>query len=156
MNYWNPYMNNDVSYDEGYDVDEKFVDEMTRNENNPNPPAPPTMPPAPPTMPAALPPMPVVHTYFPSCGCHPIPTWHGTIPWQTGEMTSVADMGSPDMGTSMPMGTMAPMTGMPVPMEGTMAPMMGAQMPFSYGPSYYGMPPYTYGYVTSPGYYPYR
>lgn len=139
MNDWNPYFNDHYLYDEGYDVDE-----WGRDENHS---------PVFPAMPAAQT-MPATYTHS-SCGCQSTPMWHGATPWMGGAYP-MTDMGSPNMGvimspgkapmSSMPMMPGAPATGTVFPMPGTTAQMPMGQMSYPYGPSYYEMPPFPYGY----------
>lgn len=128
MNNWNPYMNDAHFYDEGYDVDD-----VMRDENYPT---------ALPTVQMKT----TAYAHVPSCGCHSTPMWHGAAP-------SIMEgaYGSPDAGATMlpstvPMENMsmllgAPMMGPTYPTTCTMMPMA-----YPYGPSYYGMPSYPYGY----------
>ncbi|MCL6586096.1 MAG: hypothetical protein K6T72_06150 [Anoxybacillus sp.] len=122
MNQWNPYMNR--PYDEGYDVDEM----MRHHDNNA---------PALPMMPTAQ--MPTMHSHSSPCGCHSMPMWDGMYPM--GEMGAPGMM-PPSAGMPMMPGTMTP--AYPYPMQG--APMQPTGQMTPYGPGYYGMPPFPYGY----------
>jgi hypothetical protein len=180
---WNPYIYNQMPYNDNYDIDEDWaIDENSaRNDNNSAPnvepimenvepmmenvPMPITQPAPMMTMPAAYPETAPIMTMPIDCGCYPsYPIFIGDECWPFGSMPGIGAVPSlpmMDMGGTMP-DTTFPMT------EAT-APTMDANIPPMQMPdptSYPSSSPYMHGHFT-PGtshmtrygynpYYPYR